>query len=46
MSLHDHFQSLWQGLTVLDNLLDQPEPIPIHFEEAMQGVDGGDVDLG
>lgn len=46
MSLRDHFRSLWQGLTALNNLSDQPAPFPVHFEEAMQGVDGGDVDLG
>lgn len=45
ISLHDHFSSLWQGLKVLDNLPDQPVPIPVQseLEEAMQGVDGGDV---
>ena len=45
-SLRDHFSSLWQGLKVLDSIPDQPAPVPVQFEEAMQGVNGGDVDLG
>ena len=46
MSLHDHFFSLWQGLEVLDGSQDQLVPIHTQFEEVVQGVDGGDVDLG
>lgn len=45
-SLHDHFSSLWQGLRVLGSLPDQPVLISAQFEDEMQGVDGGDVDLG
>lgn len=45
-SLHDHFLSLWEGLKVLDTLAVQPAPVSVQSEEAMQGVDGGDVDLG
>lgn len=42
-SLHDHFLSLWCGIETLDASSDQPAPIPMQFEEAMQGVDGGDI---
>ena len=44
-SLHNHFQSLWQGLEVPYVSSDQPSPISIQFEEAIQGVNGGDADL-
>ena len=43
ISLHDHFLSLWQGFKVLNNSLNQPVPVSAEFEEAMQGIDGGDV---
>ena len=43
ISLHDHFLSLWQGFKVLNNSLDQLVPVSVEFEEAMQGVDSGDV---
>ena len=42
LSLHNHFLSLWRGLTALDGLATQPPSIP-HTEEAMEGVDGGDL---
>lgn len=42
-SLHDHFLSLWCGVETLDTSPDQPATVPVRFEEAMQGVDGGDV---
>jgi len=45
-SLHNHFQSLWQGLEVLYVSSGQPAPISARFEEEMQGVNGGDADLG
>ena len=45
-SLRSHFLLLWQGFKVLDSSTDQPALVPVPFEEAMQGVDGGDVDLG
>ena len=45
-SLRNHFLSLWQGLKGLDSSLDCPAPTPTQIEEAMQGVDGGDADLG
>ena len=43
MSLHDHFLSLWKGLKGLDYSPDDQAPVPIQVEEAMQGVEGGDV---
>ena len=43
MSLHDHFLSLWKGLTTPNP--DHPAPIPIQTEEAMEGTDGGDTDM-
>lgn len=43
MSLHDHFLSLWKGLTVPD--ADHPAPVPVRTEEAVEGVDGDDMDL-
>lgn len=46
MSLHNRFQSLWQGLEVLDGASDQPAPVSAQFDEAMQGVEGGDAHLG
>jgi len=45
-SLHNHFLSLWHGLKGLNNLPDYPAPVPLPIEEAMEGIDGGDVDLG
>jgi hypothetical protein len=44
-SLHDHFSSLWKGIELVDAPPDEPAPAPVQFEEAMQGVDGGDVGL-
>ena len=44
-SIHNHFESLWRGLKGLDGSPDYP-PIPVQIEEAMQGIDGGDADLG
>ena len=46
VSLHDHFLSLWQGFKILNNSLDQPVLVSVEFEDAMQGVNGGDVGLG
>ena len=46
ISLHNHFLSLWQGLKGLNNSPDDPALIPRQIEEAMQGVNGGDADLG
>lgn len=45
LSLHDHFLSLWHGFTVLDNSADPLPPVPLETEteEAMQGIDGGDM---
>jgi hypothetical protein len=43
LSLHNHFLSLWRGLTVLDNSANQLPPIPAGIEDTMQGVDGGDI---
>jgi len=43
MSLHNHFLSLWKGLTVPD--ADHPAPAPVQTEEEMEGVDGGDMDM-
>ena len=45
-SLHDHFQSLWQGLKTLDSSSSEPAPATVQLEEMMQGVDGGDADTG
>lgn len=45
-SLHDHFLSLWQGLKVIHCPPEQLAPTPIHDEEAMRGIDGGDVEMG
>ena len=45
-ALHDHFSSLWQGFEVLTSSDDQPAPVPLQLEETMQGVEGGDVDMG
>ena len=45
MSLHDHFLSLWKGLTVPDVALDHPAPNPVQTEEAMEADDGGDADI-
>ena len=45
-SLRNHFLSLWRGLKGLDSSSNCPAPTPTQIEEAMQGVDGGDVDLG
>ena len=46
ISLHSHFRSLWEGFKVLDTSPDPLVPTSIQIEKAMQGVDGGDVDLG
>lgn len=46
ISLHDHFLSLWQGLKVLEPTPNHPAPVLVELEEAMQGVEGGDIDLG
>lgn len=46
MSLHHHFLSLWQGLKVLDSSPNQPTQVSLHLEEEMQGVNGGNTDLG
>lgn len=43
ISLHNHFLSLWRGLTVAGALADQPSLIPTQTEDEMQGVDGGDI---
>lgn len=45
-SLRGHFLSLWQGLRGLDVLPDHRAPVPILIEEEMQGIDGGDTDMG
>ena len=44
--LHDHFFSLWWGLTAFSGAPDYPTPIPTQTEEAMEGIDGGDTDMG
>lgn len=43
LSLHDHFLSLWSGYTALHGSAGQLPPIPTRIEDAMQGVDGGDI---
>jgi len=43
LSLYNHFLSLWRGFTALDGSADQPQSIPMQIEDAMQGVDGGDI---
>ena len=43
LSIHAHFLSLWSGLTALDSLADKLPPIHMQTEDAMQGVDGGDI---
>jgi len=45
MSLHNHFLSLWRGLTASSAAPDHPTPVPVQTEEAMEGVDGGDADM-
>jgi hypothetical protein len=42
LSLHDHFSSLWRGLTILDSSVSQP-PSSTQIEDVMQVVDGGDM---
>ena len=42
-SLRDHFSSLWEGVEALNTSPDEPTPVPVQFEEAMQGVEGGDA---
>lgn len=46
MSLHDHFLSIWKGLTVPNFAPDHPAPVPVQTEEAMEGIDGGDTEMG
>lgn len=45
-SLNNHFLSIWQGLKGLNNFRDDSTPILVHVEEEMQGIEGGDADLG
>ena len=46
MSLHNHFLSLWQGLTASSGTPDDHLTlVPMRTEEAMEGVDGGDADM-
>lgn len=42
-SIHDRFLSLWRGVEALDASSDEPAPTPVQLEEAMQGVEGGDI---
>ena len=42
-SIHDRFLSLWRGVVAVDASSDQPATVPEQFEEAMQGVEGGDI---
>ena len=44
-SLHDHFFSLWRGLTASNGASNHLTPIPTQTEEAMEGVNGGDADM-
>ena len=46
MSLHNHFLSLWHGLEGLSNSPSDLAPFPAQLEEVMQGVEGGDIELG
>ena len=46
LSLHDHFLSLWQGMTALSIANDHLVPVPVQTEEAIEGVDGGDTEMG
>ena len=45
MSLHNHFLSLWKGLKELNSSSDDSALVPVQTKEAMQGVEGGDMDL-
>ena len=43
LSLHDHFSSLWRGLTALDSSVDKLPPISTQTEDVMQGIEEGDA---
>ena len=43
LSLHTHFLSLWCSFMAVDGLHDHPPLVPTEIEDAMQGVNGGDI---
>lgn len=43
LSLHDHFSSLWHGLTVVVGFTNQLPSTPVQVEDEMLGIDGGDI---